>query len=619
MGAVGAVSARAADGRAAEGEAPNTQGLNDSELTLVRRLLQLGQGHLLDPWRAGPVAALDKRRLLAQVAQLDDAYPGGLARYLENARQLLAAARRRDNPYASLSPQVPSGRRLARGSSELGAAHSQGLRLAARAAFVLVAGGMGERLGYPGIKLSLPVDSATGTTYLEFYIRQILALQRLSGSTHPLPLAIMTSDQTHQPTQQLLKDGKGFGMAEGQVSLMRQQEVPALADDRPSLCLAPDDPFQIETKPHGHGDVHSLLYSTGTAARFARQGVEQLVFFQDTNSLVFRVLAATLQVSREQGFVMNSIAVPRQPGEAVGGLARLVAEDGSRELTINVEYNQLDPMLRANGFAQGDVADASGFSPFPGNINALVLELEPYLEALQRTAGAVPEFVNPKYAGPERARFAKPTRLECMMQDFPKLLRPGARVGFTSYEREACFSAAKNSLEEAARRQQQGLPPESAGSAESDLFSLNRRLLRAGGASIPEATGSKWGGLTLALFPVVVLPAEMWQGSAPPESAGLTMTARSSLILAGGQFAFHDVVINGELEISAPAGSRVVVEGLRIDNAGRTAEALGPEAPPSDAIRGYRLVEHASLRLVLTGTGPHHIDAAWLRANGHPS
>ena len=32
------------------------------------------------------------------------------------------------------------------------------------------------------------------------------------------------------------------------------------------------------------------------------------------------------------------------------------------------------------------------------------------------------EFVNPKYKAGSRTEFKKPTRLECMMQDFPKLM-----------------------------------------------------------------------------------------------------------------------------------------------------------------------------------------------------
>lgn len=95
-------------------------------------------------------------------------------------------------------------------------------------------------------------------------------------------------------------------------------------------------------------------------------------------------------------------------------------------MVINVEYNQLDPLLRATGFPDGDVNCETGFSPFPGNINQvsflvfysispdlslilvswrfvyvfqlmqLILELGSYKEELQKTEGAIKEFVNPK-------------------------------------------------------------------------------------------------------------------------------------------------------------------------------------------------------------------------------
>ena len=42
-------------------------------------------------------------------------------------------------------------------------------------------------------------------------------------------------------------------------------------------------------------------------------------------------------------------------------------------MVINVEYNQLDPLLRATGFPDGDVNCETGYSPFPGNINQVWL------------------------------------------------------------------------------------------------------------------------------------------------------------------------------------------------------------------------------------------------------
>ena len=73
-------------------------------------------------------------------------------------------------------------------------------------------------------------------------------------------------------------------------------------------------------------------------------------------------------------------------------------------------------MLRATTSPEGDVNDASGYSPLPGNINQLVLRLGPYLEELHRHGGVISEFVNPKYADEAKSAFKSSTRLECMMQ-----------------------------------------------------------------------------------------------------------------------------------------------------------------------------------------------------------
>jgi hypothetical protein len=38
-------------------------------------------------------------------------------------------------------------------------------------------------------------------------------------------------------------------------------QVPCLSDGDAHLALDPQDPFRLQTKPHGHGDVHALLVS----------------------------------------------------------------------------------------------------------------------------------------------------------------------------------------------------------------------------------------------------------------------------------------------------------------------------------------------------------------------
>lgn len=73
---------------------------------------------------------------------------------------------------------------------------------------------------------------------------------------------------------------------------------------------------------------------------------------------------------------MNTVCVPRMPGEAMGAICRLVNQaDASDELVINVEYNQLDSLLRSKWNKDGDVPNETGYSQFPGNTNTLVFRI----------------------------------------------------------------------------------------------------------------------------------------------------------------------------------------------------------------------------------------------------
>ena len=153
-----------------------------------------------------------------------------------------------------------------------------------------------------------------------------------------------------------------------------------------------------------------------------------MIFIQDTNAIALRTLPSILGVSRVNNWEMNTVCVPRMPGEAMGAICRLIKEGqgenaaSSEEIVINVEYNQLDALLKSKWNPEGDVANAEGYSSFPGNTNTLVFKIPDYVETLQESGGIIPEFVNPKYANAERTIFKSPTRLECMMQDYPKLL-----------------------------------------------------------------------------------------------------------------------------------------------------------------------------------------------------
>ena len=138
---------------------------------------------------------------------------GGLKGYLERARALLLEAQVGRNPFAGLTPLLPDGQQLfgesGPGSDAFASAEVAGMAELSKCCFCLVAGGLGERLGFPGIKIGIVTEVITGATFIELFCSYILACQSYARATTGesgllLPLAIMTSGDTHDKTVQMM-------------------------------------------------------------------------------------------------------------------------------------------------------------------------------------------------------------------------------------------------------------------------------------------------------------------------------------------------------------------------------------------------------------------------------
>lgn len=125
-----------------------------------------------------------------------------------------------------------------------------------------------------------------------------------------LRLVIMTSEDTYLKTQDLISRNAHFGAHPDQIKVVVQHCVPALLDPEAHIALHPEDSNRILSKPHGHGDVHRVLYASGTIAWLEQLGFKWLYFFQDTNALALKPLAATLGISVQQDLDMNSECLP---------------------------------------------------------------------------------------------------------------------------------------------------------------------------------------------------------------------------------------------------------------------------------------------------------------------
>ena len=590
------------------------EALNASDQALVRKLMNAGQSHLFSDWDETGVAEEMKAAFLASLTKVDQAYPGGLTGYISNARTLLDEARKGGNPFEDFVPHQPDKVDLTDFDEAYDHYEALGKKQFDKLGVVLVAGGLGERLGYNGIKLDIPVEVVETTPYLKHYAACLKAMEVRMESPRPVPFIIMVSQDTRAKTLLALESNDYFGLKKEQVHILKQELIPAISDNDGALALK--GKYELILKPHGHGDIHMLLHTSGLAAKLEQQGIEHLLFIQDTNGQVFNAVPAALGVSVEKGFDFNSIAVNRIPGEAVGGLAKLVR--GDTELTLNVEYNQLDPLLRATVSPEGDVPNEQGFSMFPGNINVLVIRVKSYVRILEETQGIIAEFVNPKYADETKTLFKKPTRLETMMQDLPKLFGPNERVGVSIFDRCWSFSANKNNRADAAARHEAGGPPESAITAEADFYLAGRMRLIAAGASVDEASEKMILGVPFKAGPKVLLRPSfaLTLAESRGKISGCSISGEATLILDGKDIVLEGVELSDRsaLVIKACDGAKVTVRGA-FSNEGFELVTLTEEELSSDAvpeylrIRGYHFENRGAAVYEYNEPGEYLIEA----------
>ena len=450
------------------------------ENQIFELLKGLNQVHIITKYNSS--TKKEQQAFINQFNQLDKVCRGGIKDYLKRAKILLEESKNKINNFKETKietpdniPHIEIGTPLFFELEQLGFNHLK------ETVFVLVAGGLGERLGYTGIKIGLQIDLITLRTYIEVYTDFIRAYEKRIRKSEQLPqewyipFCIMTSGDTHEQTISLLKEHNNYGMKPDQISIVRQNKIPAIIDNECHLALQPNT-LLIETKPHGHGDIHYLLYHSRKAEEWISKGKKYMVQFMDTNALSFNCIPASIGASVKYNYDVNSIVVPRRPKDEIGIICRINRKDGTSVIQ-NVEYNLVNTLLKDNYNGKGDIANESGFCDFPGNLNVLVFKLDPYLKILEETQGLVPEFVNPKYINDSRNQFKSPTRLECLMQDVPKLIKNGESVGYTHFNRWFCFSACKNNLKTAIEKLKKNETAESAFTMERDVFKANERIM----------------------------------------------------------------------------------------------------------------------------------------------
>lgn len=110
-------------------------------------------------------------------------------------------------------------------------------------------------------------------SYMQYYAEYALACKEAALRRNPtldradfyVPFAIMVSDDTHDRTVKLLESHNYFGLGKDRVDIIKQENVPAMMDNSARLAFKDG---KVDTKPHGHGDIHNLLFDSGVAAKW---------------------------------------------------------------------------------------------------------------------------------------------------------------------------------------------------------------------------------------------------------------------------------------------------------------------------------------------------------------
>ncbi len=329
---------------------------------------------------------------------------------------------------------------------------------------VLVAGGLGERLGSTDIKISLTCEIMTGMSFIDLYLAYLKAYSKISGKK--MNLFIMTSDDTHDQTVSLLanKDYSDYV----NIDIGKQDKVPAFKDLNCNLDI--NDDLELQTKPHGHGDVHFVIRNSKVLGKWKKLGVKHVYFIQDTNPFSLPCLPAILSLSIKHEYHLNFMAINRRPNEAVGAL---VADQNNR--TFNIEYNVLDNYYKSRQIKEP--VNQSGFCLAPGNINCFLIDIEEYSKILNHI-NDLSEFINPKFDKSKNNALVSSFRIECLMQDIAHSIKESDKVGVTEFGREVAFTTCKNNLSSGKANLSKGLSSETIIECENDIYRRNYALLK---------------------------------------------------------------------------------------------------------------------------------------------
>lgn len=199
-------------------------------------------------------------------------------------------------------------------------------------AVILVAGGLGTRLGFDQPKGMYPIGPISRKSLFQIHFEKIVALGRRYGVR--VPVYLMTSPETHDKTVAFLDQHGRFGLPAEDLYVFCQGTMPAVDAATGKVLLA--EKHRLALSPDGHGGMLAAFDRSGAMAHAATRGIRHLFYFQVDNPLVQVGHPEFLGYHLLSGSEYTSQVVrKRDPLERVGNV---VAVDGRLHV---IEYSDL--------------------------------------------------------------------------------------------------------------------------------------------------------------------------------------------------------------------------------------------------------------------------------------
>jgi UDP-N-acetylglucosamine/UDP-N-acetylgalactosamine diphosphorylase len=246
----------------------------DHQLEQAQALTEkFGQQHLLRFYEK--LSAAEQDKLLSEILHLDFELVATLYHDLiiKQARKLNRAkiAPLAPHNWHTLQPQIRDQ------YTDLGMDQIRQGKVTA----VLVAGGQGTRLGYPGPKGAFNLGLPSQKSLFQLQAERLLNLARRAGRT--IPWYIMTSAANHAETTAFFQARHSFGYPETDRFFFQQAQLPVV-DAAGKILLAA--PGKISLGPNGNGGCFLALEKSGALADMERRGVDWVFLYGVDNALV---------------------------------------------------------------------------------------------------------------------------------------------------------------------------------------------------------------------------------------------------------------------------------------------------------------------------------------------